>query len=82
MLYVVVSFWGVCIYKLLNHEQAVALGYIFKWKTTGLDSEFSSLLRGCLTKVKELSPFYYLPIADGSGEIKWIHPFPKGISTK
>ena len=35
---------------------------IFKWSLTGLNSEFSSSLSSCLTKAKELSPPYYLPI--------------------
>ena len=36
---------------------------IFKWHKTGLNSEFSFSYIGYLTKVKERSLSYYLPIA-------------------
>ena len=48
---------------------------ILKWSLTGLNSEFSLSLTGCLTKGKEPSLLYYLPIA--GGRIIEFIPFPK-----
>ena len=51
---------------------------ILMWSLTGLNSEFSFILSGCLTKAKGLSLPYYLPIA--GGRIIGFIAFPKGIS--
>ena len=50
-------------------------GSIFKRSLTGLNSEFSFSLTSCLTKAKEPSLSYYLPIA-GRRMIGFI-PFPR-----
>ena len=47
--------------KNLRSEQNVTKGN-FKQSTSGSNSEFSFSLTGCLTKVKEPSLLYYLPI--------------------
>ena len=38
---------------------------IFKWGSTGLNSEFSFCYSSCLTKAEEPSLPYHLPIAGG-----------------
>ena len=48
---------------------------IFKRSLTGLNSEFSFSHTSCLTKAKELSLPYYLPIA--GGRIIGFIPFPR-----
>ena len=50
-------------------------GQIFKWSLTGLNSEFSFSETSCLTKAKESSLSYYLPIA--GGRIIGFIPFPR-----
>ena len=48
---------------------------IFKWSLTGLNSEFSFSKTSSLTKAKEPSLPYYLPIA--GGRIIGFIPFPR-----
>ena len=65
----------VCIYPTPPHEQDVTQGQFFKWSKTGLNSEFSFSLAGCLNKARELSLPYYLTIA--GGRIIGFIPFPR-----
>ena len=51
----------------------------FKRTKAGLNSEFSFFYSRFLTKAKDASLPYYLPIA--GEEKRWIHDFPKSIST-
>ena len=50
-------------------------GQFFKQSLTGLNSEFSFSYTSCLTKAKEPSLSYYLPIA--GGRIIGFIPFPR-----
>ena len=52
----------------------------FKQSKASLNSEFS-FLTSCLTRAKKPCLPYYLLIA-GEKENRWIHSFPKSISTK
>ena len=51
---------------------------IFKWCLTGLNSEFSFSLTGCIVKAEEPNLSYYLPIA-GEKIIRFIH-FPRVLA--
>ena len=46
-----------------SHGQDVTQGQFFRRSLKGLNSEFSFCYTGCLTKAKEPSLPYYLPIA-------------------
>ena len=73
----VLVLWYVCIYIYTNPSLQVRCDTrsIFKWSTAGLKSEFSFSETDCLTKAKETSLPYYLPIVE---ESKWIYAFLKG----
>ena len=55
----------VCIYLIPPHRQDVTQGQFFNCSLTGLNSKFSFSYTCCLTKTKELSLSYYLPLARG-----------------
>ena len=72
---------SVCIYPTPQPEAGCDTRSIFKLVKASLNSKFSFPNTGCLTKAKESSLSYYLPIASG-GEKKWIYALPKGVSAK
>ena len=57
--------WVIHIYPTPPLEQDMTRGQFFKRNLTGLNSEFSFSLTGCLTKDEEPSLPYYLTIAGG-----------------
>ena len=65
----------------LYHGQDVTHGQFFKRNKADLNSEFSFSETGCLTKAKELSLSYYLPIGVWEKN-RWIHALPKGNNVK
>ena len=58
-----------------SHRQKVTSGQFLSGVFIGLNSEFSFSLTGCVTKVKEPSLPYYLPIDEG--RIIGLIPFPR-----
>ena len=68
-----------CLNIIILTNPSTRAGYdtrsIFKRSLTGLNSEYSFSLTGCLTKAEEPSLSYYLPIT--GGRIIGFIPFPR-----